>query len=477
MRKSGILMPVSSLPSNHGIGDFGENAYEFVRLIKKSGFKIWQILPLNALGYGNSPYQPYSSKAMDELYISLDLLVKDGLLEEVEVFRKDSDVVDYDAVREFKRKYLMQAFQKFERNQEFEDFSKLEWVYHYAMFITFKKLNGMKCWNEWGSEYKNYFKNKLVEVDEESINYEIFIQFILLKQWKALRNYVNQLDIEIMGDMPFYVGLDSDDVWIHQEDFLLDEKGVPTVVAGVPPDYFSEDGQRWGNPIYNWEKLEKDGFAFWLERLDYSSKLFDIVRIDHFRAFDTYWQIKGECPTAREGEWLEAPGHKVFETIYKTYPDIKIVAEDLGEMREEVYELRDAFNLKGMRIIQYSWHLPKMKKDRNNLIIYTGTHDNEPIRSWYNNLSKEDKLLSRKYFRRHNLKQAIIADSFIQYALESNADIAIISMVDILNKKIDCRLNTPGTVGNPNWQWRLNDYSEFKKRVHKLQRMIKESNR
>lgn len=472
-------MPIASLPSKYGIGDFGPSAYEFVTLSKKSGFKIWQILPLNPLGYGNSPYQPYSSKAMDELYISLDVLVEEGLLDIVEPFMEDSETIDYEAVRSYKHSYLTKAYNNFVAEDSFNEFINTKWVQDYAIFITFKKSNGMNCWNEWPTDLKYLAENSEFDFNKykESIRYEMFIQYVLLKQWVKLRKYANSLGIEIMGDIPFYVGLDSDDVWLNKDLFLLDEDGNPTFVAGVPPDYFSEDGQRWGNPIYNWEELEKDNFKFWLDRLNYTSKLFDIVRIDHFRAFDTYWKIIESCPTARDGEWIEAPGYKLFDKLFKEYPKIKIVAEDLGMMRNEVYELRDAYNLMGMRIVQYSWYTPKMGQDNENLLIYTGTHDNEPMRSWYSKMTKDEKMATLKYFKKHKYRYPVIVDNFLQYTLDSNANLAILSMVDVLNKKIDCRINTPGTVGEPNWQWKLKDFKELRKRIRKISRMVEKSKR
>ncbi|MEG0076427.1 MAG: 4-alpha-glucanotransferase [Erysipelotrichaceae bacterium] len=480
MRKSGILMPIASLPSKQGIGDFGASAYEFAQLIKKSGFKLWQILPLNALGYGNSPYQCYSSKAMDELYINLDMLCDDGLLAGVEEFQDDSTSIQYDEVRVFKNKYLKEAYSNFKPNDEYELFLKNNtWVRRYALFVTLKKQNKMLCWNEWDIELRNpdLIKDEIINQYKDEIEYECFIQYLLLKQWNALREYVNGLGIEIMGDIPFYVGLDSDDVWSNQNQFLLDEEGHPTFVAGVPPDYFSEVGQRWGNPIYNWELMEQESFAFWMDRLEYTSTLFDVVRIDHFRAFDTYWKIPSTCPTAIEGEWIEAPGYKFFDTLFRNYPDMKIVAEDLGMMRPEVYDLRDHYNLMGMRIVQYSWNSRHMSQDRENLLIYTGTHDNEPMRSWFGNMSREEKIKSRQYLRRHGFKQPRIIDSFIEYTLASNARIAILSMVDILNCKIDCRINAPGTVGSPNWEWKMKNHDEFRSRIPTIKRQIQRTKR
>ncbi len=479
MRKAGILMPVASLPSDSGIGDFGIYSVEFIKLIKKAGFKVWQILPLNPLGYGNSPYQPYSSKAMDELYISLEYLKEDGYLDKIKKFNARSVKINYDEVRKFKRKYLKEAFLRFKKNKYFNEFSTIEWVYNYAVFMALKMKNNMQCWNEWPLSDKNWIIDRKLDLSQykNDIEFEIFIQYILLKQWNKLKKYANENGIEIIGDIPIYVGIDSDDVWTYQEGFLLDKEGKPTFIAGVPPDYFSEDGQRWGNPLYNWDKLKKDGFKFWLDRLSYSSKLFDLTRIDHFRAFDTYWKIDASVNSAKEGEWVEAPGYELFETIYKQYPDIKIVAEDLGDLRPEVLKLRDYFNLTGMRIIQHSFDDNGMKSDRENLIAYTGTHDNETIRTWFSHLMSHDKKRVKKYLCSHHFNYDNITDNIIQYTLNSKANYAIIPMVDILNKTDKCRINFPGTVGNPNWQWKLKDFDEFIKVLNKIKIMIKISNR
>lgn len=479
MRKAGILMPIASLPSNHGIGDFGPKSKEFIDLIKKAGIKGWQILPLNPLGYGNSPYQPYSSKAMDELYISLDYLVEEKYLKKVKKFNSKSSKIDYEAVREFKRAYLREAFSNFKPTKAYINFYNTEWVKNYAVFKTLKNKNDLKCWNEWELEDKNWIKDKKKDLSEYKydINFEIFIQYILLKQWNALHKYAKSNGIEIIGDIPIYVGIDSDDVWTYQEGFLLDDDGRPTFIAGVPPDYFSEDGQRWGNPLYNWDKLEEDGFRFWLDRLSYSDKLFDITRIDHFRAFDTYWKIDASCETAKKGEWIEAPGYALFETIYKNYPNIKIVAEDLGDLREEVLILRDHFNLTGMRIVQHSFDENGMKMDRNNVFAYTGTHDNETIRTWYSHLPTKNKRFVKEYLSKHKYLYDNIVDNMIQYTLNSKAKYAIIPMVDFLHKTDKSRINFPGTVGNPNWQFKLVDYKEFNKKIDFISQMIKKSKR
>ena len=479
MRKAGILIPIASLPSKFGVGDFGPTSFEFVEMIKKAGFKIWQILPLNPLGFGNSPYQAYSSKAMDELYISLELLEEKGLIKKAKKFNVRSDKIDYDEVRKFKEVYLNEAYSNFKPNKAYKTFIQQDWVREFATFVALKKTNGNKCWNEWPIDDKNWIHNKqeLPEIIQDEVEYRMFLQFILFEQWMNLRKYANKNGIEMIGDIPIYVGIDSLDVWANQETFLLDDDGRPTFIAGVPPDFFSKEGQRWGNPLYNWDKLEEDGFAFWLDRLAYNAQLFDRIRIDHFRAFDTYWKIPASCPTAIEGEWVEAPGYALFDKIYETYPDINIVAEDLGDLRPEVLELRDHFDLMGMRIVQHSFDPVNEMMDRENLLAYTGTHDNESLRVWYSHHGEDYKRKIRQFFKRNNYTYPKMSENMIQYTLDTKARLAILPMVDILNKNDSCRINFPGTVGNPNWQWKLKDYEEFKLKMPLLKAMIKRAKR
>lgn len=473
-RKSGILMPVSSLPSFYGVGDFGETAYEFIDFMKDSGFKIWQILPLNPLGYGNSPYQPYSSKAMDDIYISLDLLIEEGLLKKAEHFNVNDKKVAFDEVRAHKQKYLQEAFKNFVKDEAYFTFIKYDWVYNYAVFLTLKKNNDLKCWNSWDKPFKNWAKDRKLKLDkyQKEIEFEMFVQFILYKQWMNLKKYANELQIKIMGDMPIYVGIDSDDVWFNQKMFLLDKEGEPSFIAGVPPDYFSETGQRWGNPLYNWKAMQNDGFKFWLERLKYNSLLFDIIRIDHFRAFDTYWKIPASCPTAIDGKWVKAPGYAFFDKLFEELPDIDIVVEDLGDLRKEVLELRDHYNFKGMRIVEFSFDPENNDSDKENLIIYTGTHDNQSIRSWYNQLDKKQKIAARAYLDDHGYDYGSVGLDFLAMILDSYAEIAIISIIDLLSLNDESRINTPGTVGNPNWQFRLLSFKKLKE----LKLTLKEMN-
>ncbi len=421
-KKAGILMPVASLPSPYGIGDFGKYSFEFIDFLAECGVKVWQILPLNPLGYGNSPYQPYSSMAGDELYIDLDDLHHQGLLKKRPLRALSrAKSVDYEEVRKVKGEVLRDAFQYFVPDAGYEKFIAMDWVYPYAVFLTFKKKNGMKTWLEWPKEQREWPAGSGFDesVWAKDIAYEMFIQYTFYRQWMTLKAYANRKGIEIMGDIPFYVGLDSLDVWRSREDFLLGADGQPTFVAGVPPDYFSATGQRWGNPIYNWEKLEKDKFRFWIDRITYTARLFDIVRIDHFRAFDTFWKIPAECPTAVEGEWVEAPGYALFDALFQKHPDLNIVAEDLGELRPEVHTLRDHYALPGMDVVQFTfdpeWGSPVLE---HRSVVYTGTHDNETLKQWFEAKTAEDQEKGRKFLRKAGVDTRHIVHAFIVYAME-----------------------------------------------------------
>ena len=473
-------MPVASLPGRHGIGTFGRETYHFIDLAAEAGFSIWQILPLNPLGYGNSPYQPYSSYAMDPLYLSLDILEEQGLLhQKVPSFHRHSERIDYEQVRTYKEKFIREAYRSFKPDHNFSVFAYQEWIRNYAIFMTFKQLNGMKCWNEWKTEMRDQPVNNDVDLKpyEDEILYQVFVQYELFLQWKALKQYANDRGIEIMGDLPFYVGIDSADVWASRQNFLLDKKGHPRFIAGVPPDYFSATGQRWGNPIYDWEYMKKDKFQFWIERLSYTERLFDQVRVDHFRAFDTYWKIKASCPTALDGEWVEAPGYELFDELFAKEPELQIVAEDLGDLRAEVLELRDHYAFRGMRVIQFSFDPKGMEEDKTHLLVYTGTHDNAPIYGWYREKTRKERRDTRSYLWKHGYHKHSFSRDIIDYSLNSNADMVIIPMTDWLHLGSDARLNLPGTVGAPNWMWRINDLSKFAHDIPEIRSSLEESHR
>lgn len=480
MKKTGILMPLSSLPSRTGIGELGAFAYEWLDLLEENGITIWQLLPLNPVGYGNSPYQPYSSCAGDEIYISLDQLYEEGMLKEVSpAFCENARRVDYEAVRAFKEPYLRKAYQEFERSDAYEEFAAQDWVKMYGTFQALKRANGGTCWNEWPKEHKEWPENpgELEEAVQKEADYQIFLQFLFFTQWMKVKEKANQKKIQIMGDVPFYVGIDSVDVWGGKDNFLLDTDGRPLFIAGVPPDYFSATGQRWGNPIYDWDYMKEQEYQFWVDRIGYNSKLFDIIRIDHFRAFDTFWKIPAECPTAVEGEWIEAPGYEVIDTLREKIPGVNLAAEDLGELRPEVLELRDHYHLKGMKILVFAINsngkyaydeLP----ERENMIIYTGTHDNDTLMQWYGSLSKARQRKIRKFLSRQGFGVGSVKDRLLAYTLSSKAEYAILPMADILGLGAEGHINTPGTVGSPNWEWRMPGFEEARIQMQRYKHTI-----
>ena len=479
MRRAGILMPVFALPSRFGCGSFGKEAMKFIDLSSEAGLKIWQILPLNPVGDDNSPYACYSSYAIDDIYISLDRLYEKGLIKKAPSFHRRKKRVDFQSVRKFREPYLRQAYRNFKPDQNYAVFAYQDWAKNYAMYRAFKKVNEGKCWNDWQDDMKWQPEKQELSLKpyEDEILYQLFLQYEAYLEWKEVKQYANDHDIEIMGDIPFYVGLDSSDVWSSKKNFLLDEDGRPSFIAGVPPDYFSATGQRWGNPIYDWEYMKKDGFQFWVERLSYTQRLFDIVRVDHFRAFDTYWKIPSSCPTAIEGEWIEAPGYELFDTLKEKNPEMEIIAEDLGLLRPEVYTLRDHYDFRGMRIIQFSWNSDGMNKDKEHLIVYTGTHDNVPIDAWYHSFSNHERRRMRSCLKNMGYKEHSYVSNVIQYSLDSYADTAIIPFGDWLHKGLSSRINQPGTVSNKNWTYRILDYSEYRKNIKNIKNMIEKSKR
>ncbi len=530
-------MPVASLPSAYGVGDFGRRSYEFVDILSDCGVKVWQILPLNPLGFGNSPYQPYSSKAGDEIYIDIEELCRRGLLtDKPETAASRNEQIDYDSARRRKSKLLRRAFTRFQPDEDYEKFCAQEWVYPYAVFMTFKRHNQMHCWTEWPEELRDWpqschgkdcrstsscvqgncadsadqpdFRQEFCtdptlqrssrmasDYDEEpqddtqkdgfdesvwqdDIYYEMFIQYTFARQWMGLKKYANDRGIEIFGDIPFYAGLDSFDVWWNRDLFLLNPDGYPESVSGVPPDYFSAEGQRWGNPIYNWDRMSLDDFQFWTDRIHYTAQLFDMVRIDHFRAFDTYWVIPAQCPTAIEGEWMQAPGYAVLDQLYDRYPDIHIAAEDLGLLRPEVYELRDHYNLPGMDVIQFNFDPERGDDlDGENMITYTGTHDNETVRQWFEAKTPKEKKQYRAYLRGEGIDTHNISHAWVTYAMQHTAELAVVPMADVLGLGEEGRVNTPGTVGAPNWMWRMKDFTALRRQKDFLKRIIQDSGR
>lgn len=480
MRETGILMPVSSLPSRTGVGELGRETKEFLDYLKEAGVKIWQILPLNPVGYGNSPYQPYSSCAGDEIYISLETLCEQGLLKDLPpAFLEKETHVRYDQVRAWKESYLREAFSRFEETDDYKTFAQQSWVLEYGMFRALKEKNENRCWNEWDTADKTWPEAKKevpLEIAHEAA-YQMFLQYIFFCQWMEIKKTANEKGIQIMGDVPFYVGVDSVDVWAGKDNFLLDTDGRPTFIAGVPPDYFSATGQRWGNPIYDWDYLKENGYQFWVDRIGYSSRLFDIIRIDHFRAFDTFWKIPATCPTAIEGEWIEAPGYEVIDTLLEKIPEVNLVAEDLGDLRPEVLELKEHYHFKGMKILVFSIdtsgkYAKDIFHDVKNMIIYTGTHDNDTLMEWYEGLSVAEKRKVRRFLSREGIRQGSVKERLLTYTLKSRAEYAIIPLADILGMGKEAHLNTPGTVGSPNWEWRMPKLEKIESGLKKYRRQF-----
>ncbi len=489
-RLAGILLPVSALPNDFGIGDLGPGAKKWLDILHKNHIHLWQMLPLNPLGYGHSPYQPYSSKAGEPLLISPEWLLEKGYIKEEDILHRSypEGQASYEEAEKEKDMYFHIAYATMKMDSEKEiAFAKFKdqerWARDYAVYSAFKKFHDLKSWTEWEKPYRDWPQTRdprLLRWHQDEIDYAMFLQFLFYEQFYELKAYAKKQDVLLMGDIPFYVGLDSVDVWMNRDQFLLDKEGRPTYIAGVPPDYFSPTGQRWGNPIYAWDKMKKDHYAFWTDRLRHISRLFDIIRIDHFRAFDTYWKIPASCPTAIEGKWILGPSHDFFDNLKKTLPRLKIVAEDLGDLRPEVLKLRDDYKLPGMQVIQFHFDPDTdntlIEKTRN-LVLYTGTHDNQTLFSWYLDLPFEKRAKTWQYLCEHGYKETTIDLKIIHYVLKSKADTVIFPAQDILFLKDEGRLNTPGTLGDPNWKWRLKDYKDIEDRLALIKPWIKDTKR
>lgn len=467
MRKAGILLPIFSLPGTMGIGDLGTSAYDWVDKLAATKASLWQILPLNPVGYGNSPYQTYSSFAGDEIYISIEDLYKELKLE-LDIEPVISKSVDYESVRVIKNKYLKTAYKHFTKDEDYQAFiKKAFWLDNYVEFITLKKQNKMQSWLEWTDHTPN----------KAAMDYERFVQYIFAKQWFKLKEYTNAKNIQIVGDLPIYLGHDSAEVYFSPQLFHLNKDGSPKLVAGVPPDYFSDEGQLWGNPLYDWVKVAGEKYQLWIERLSYNNEMFDVIRLDHFRAFDTFWVIDAKEDSAKYGSWHLGPSHSFFNKMFEAIPNLNLVVEDLGDLRPEVLELRDAFNFMGMRIIQYSLKDHEIKENKNidkNLIAYTGTHDNPPIQEVVDNMPLKRKLQLMYKLPKFspNLTQTIN-----YYTLSLNTDWAFLPIQDLLGYSREARINSPGTIGSPNWEWKLEDFTDVDKQMPIFKRMVERSNR
>ncbi|SCH12877.1 4-alpha-glucanotransferase [uncultured Ruminococcus sp.] len=467
MRASGILMPISSLPSRYGIGTFGKSAYEFADSLEKAGQKYWQILPLGSTGYGDSPYQSFSTFAGNPYFIDLELLCDEGLLKKEECeaadFGDDPVRVDYEKIYRARFLMLRKAFSRFDKNENDYIFFKkeMDWLEDYAMYMAVKQHFQQAAWQEWEEDIK-LREPKAMEryrkLCAEEIEFYSFIQYLFTKQWNALKLYVNNKGIKIIGDIPIYVALDSADTWANTSLFQMDEDHVPTRVAGCPPDSFSATGQLWGNPLYDWPKHKENGYAWWVKRIQYSFTLYDTVRIDHFRGFDEYYAIPYGDKTAEFGRWEKGPGYDFFKTVEKKLGKLDIIAEDLGFLTPSVYKLLKQSGYPGMKVLQFAFdsreesdYLPH-NYDKN-CVVYTGTHDNNTLAGWYREICRADRMCARKYLQLGRKK--CYNWDFIRAAYMSTANLAVIPMQDFLELGSEARMNTPSTLGGNNWKWRM----------------------
>lgn len=460
-RKAGVLLHISSLPSLHYTGDLGVEAYRFVDFLHEVGAAVWQTLPINMTHADNSPYQCLSAHAGNPDFISLEALQAQGLLTEE----------DLSGLITSKTPLLTKAYSAFVENpdskayQDFMNFCdrQVEWLHEFALFLALRGKFNQAGWNQWPEKYKKRHIPTLKKAREElarEIAVIKFTQYVFFTQWMALKQYANQKNIEMFGDIPIFVSYDSADVWAQPKLFKLDANQNMTVVAGVPPDYFSATGQRWGNPHYNWSCMAVDGFRWWISRMTTQSELFDIVRIDHFRGLEAAWEIPAAEETAINGQWVTAPGDALLAAIKHALPNLALVAEDLGIITPEVDALRVKYNLPGMKILQFAFsgeqdnpYLPH-NIDANS-VVYTGTHDNDTTIGWHESMDENRRQHLYQHLDTDDAQHAEVLKKLVVMALESEANLAIIPMQDILELDGDHRMNTPGTASG-NWHWRFN---------------------
>ena len=495
-RKAGVLLHPTSFKSPYGIGDLGRGAYEFIDILESADQSIWQILPLGPTSFGDSPYQSFSTFAGNTILISPELLVKNGLLSQSQIIPPSfsQSKVEYDKVIKFKSSIFRHAFKNFTINDSYTKFCKESpWLFDYALFtalksyfikdrkqngkdhnyVKYKKLNKQfmddsliddcyfgATWSSWPEDIlkrDTQSIKKYTSLLQENIDYEMFLQYEFFRQWDLLRKYTNRKGIEIIGDIPIFVSTDSSDVWANKSLFLLDDNGNPEVIAGVPPDYFSEEGQLWGNPLYDWQAHRKTNFEWWCSRVKACLKTVDTIRLDHFRGFESYWAVKFGSINAKKGTWEKGIGKELFEAIYSSIGSLPIIAEDLGIITPKVEALRDELKLPGMKILQFAFgdnsknlYLPHNFKSKN-CVVYTGTHDNDTTIGWYQSAPENE----RDHFRRYlNTSGENPAWDMIRLAYSSIAAYCIIPIQDILSENTQYRMNTPGEK-NDNWQYRL----------------------
>jgi 4-alpha-glucanotransferase len=462
-RAAGILLHPTSLPGPYGIGELGAEALRFVRFLKEGGQRIWQVLPLGPTGPDGSPYSSYSAFAGNPLLISTERLAEDGRLESAPEEHAPGRV-DYPAVIAAKTRKLREAYGRFEPDEGFEAFRRehAHWLDDYALYATLKERFGGKPWNRWEKGLARREPRALARAKRElagEVLYHQFVQHLFFRQWGEVKEAANAAGIEVVGDLPIFVSHDSVDVWANGDLFYLDDAGEPSVVAGVPPDYFSETGQLWGNPLYRWDRMREDGYAWWAERIKMALTQADAVRIDHFRGFEAYWEVPAGEETATCGRWVEGPGAGLFDALRSALGTgglpLPLIAEDLGDITPEVHALRKAVGLPGMKVLQFGFSHPgnyflPHNYDGPNYVAYTGTHDNDTTLGWWSSADPEERAFARRYLGREYAS----AWDFIRLAYSSIAERVIVPMQDALELGSESRMNVPGTAEG-NWAWRM----------------------
>lgn len=477
-------MHISSLPSPYGIGSMGKAAYQFADFLKASGQHYWQILPIGPTSYGDSPYQSFSTCAGNPYFIDLDTLIGDGLLKQEEVDAIDwashSERVDYGFQFSVRFDLLYKAYER-GRDRDADALREFceanPWVEDYAMYMALKRANDMRSWESWPEEVRLRRPGALETYGitlAEDCRFFSYLQYLFYQQWERLRSYVHEQGIEIIGDLPIYVPYDSCDVWSNPSLFQLDETGTPTGVAGCPPDYFAQDGQLWGNPLYDWDRMRQDGYAWWKERIRAASRLFDVIRIDHFRGLESYWAVPYGEPTARNGHWVKGPCEDFIRALKETFPELRLIAEDLGFLTEEVIRLQQNSGFPGMKVLEFAFdarepsnYLPH--RYPRNCICYTGTHDNETLAQWLAGAPAQTIAYIMEYL--HIKDAADCADAILHTGAASVADTFIAQMQDYLGLGAESRMNEPGTVSTKNWSWRMSENALTDELAARLRRM------
>ena len=486
-RSSGILMAVSSLPSPYGIGTLGQAAYDFADFLHAAGQRYWQMLPLGPTSYGDSPYQSFSTYAGNPYYIDPELLIADGLLTKSECSRckwgGEARHVDYGRIYEKRFDLLRKAFKRgWQRDGEavaaFVEANE-RWLPDYALFMACKRHFGMKAWTEWPDDIRLRQPEALEKYRtllREDVDFFTYLQYLFFRQWERLRDYVHAQGIRIIGDLPIYVAMDSADVWAEPEFFQLDETLVPKAVSGVPPDYFSADGQLWGNPLYNWDRMREDGYAWWMQRIAAAGKLFDVIRIDHFRGLESYWAVPYGDKNARRGQWVKGPGTDFIDAVHRTFPELHLIAEDLGFLTPEVIALQKASGYPGMKVLEFAFdprepsnYLPHRYTE--NCICYSGTHDNETLVQWMDGTSPEVVDYALEYLGLHDRSECVWG--ILRAGMASVADTFIAQMQDYLELGAEARMNEPGTLSTKNWSWRVDAAQLTDELAARIARMTK----